>query len=71
MGAVPTVGKVATIARGRGDGFIRETGGDLLYFNRRDVTGPFNDLEVGDRVTFEVIEDTVSGRLAMRVTKKK
>ena len=43
-----------------------------MYFNRRDVTdGTFNDLDVGDAVRFEVIEDTVSGHRAARVAKKK
>ena len=65
-------GQVATITGGRGDGFIRETRGALLYFNRRDVTdGTFNDLDIGDAVTFEVIEDEVSGHRAARVAKPK
>jgi cold shock CspA family protein len=67
-----STGTVATITRGRGDGYIREHRGDLLYFNRRDVIdGGFNDLNIGDRVTFEIIEDKVSGHRAVRVAKKK
>jgi cold shock CspA family protein len=68
----PSTGRIATITRGRGDGFIRERSGERLYFNRRDVIGQgFNDLDVGDAVTFEVIEDHVSGHRAIRVAKKK
>ena len=67
-----STGKVSTITHGRGDGYVRETRGELLYFNRRDVLdGSFNDLNIGDAVTFEVIEDTVSGHRAARVAKKK
>ena len=66
-----STGMVATITRGRGDGYIREHRGDLLYFNRRDVIdGGFNDLNIGDRVTFEIIEDTVSGYRAARVAQQ-
>jgi hypothetical protein len=66
-----STGAIATITRGRGDGHIRETHGDLLYFNRRDVIdGSFNDLNIGDRVTLEVIEDKVSGHRAARVAKQ-
>jgi cold shock CspA family protein len=68
----PATGTVATITRGRGDGFVRESGGELLYFNRRDVVdGSFNDLNISDSVAFEVIEDHVSGHRAARVAKQK
>jgi cold shock CspA family protein len=66
-----STGTIATITRGRGDGHIREKRAGLLYFNRRDVIdGSFNDLNIGDRVTFEVIEDKVSGHRAARVAKQ-
>jgi cold shock CspA family protein len=66
-----TTGTVVTITRGRGDGYIRESRAELLYFHRGDaVGGTFNDLNIGDAVTFEVIEDTVSGPRAVRVAKK-
>jgi cold shock CspA family protein len=65
-------GTIATITRGRGDGYIRETRGELLYFNRRDVVdGNFNDLNIGDAVAVDVIEDRVSGHRAARVIKQK
>ena len=67
-----STGQVATITRGRGDGFIRETRGELLYFHRSDVVdGTFNELNIGDAVTFEVIEDAISGHRAARVAKPK
>ena len=54
-----SAGRVATIMMGRGgDGFIRDENRDLFSFNRGDVLdGAFNDLEVDDAVTFEVIAD--------------
>src|SRR5436309_2171229 len=68
---VPPQGTVATIARGRGSGYVRESRGELLYFNRRDVVdGTFNDLDIGDAVAFEVIEDAMSGHRAARVAKR-
>jgi cold shock CspA family protein len=35
------------------------------------MDGSFNDLEVGDRVAFEAVEDKVSGHRATRVATRK
>ena len=65
-----STGRVA-IRRGRG-GVICHAKADLFYFNRIGVLdGSFNDLNVGDTVTFEVIEEHVSGHRAARVARKK
>ena len=65
-------GRVAILTRGRGNGFIRDAKADLFYFSRSGMLdGSFNDLNVGDIVTFEVIEDHVSGHRAARVARKK
>ena len=66
-----STGAIATIAYGRADGYIRAHRGDLQYFNGRDVIdGGFKDLNIGDRVTFEIIEDKVSGHRALQVARK-
>jgi hypothetical protein len=67
----PSTGRIAAITRGRGDGYIRARG-ERFYFALRDVLHQsFNDLEVGDGVAFEAIEDNVSGHRAVRVEKQK
>ena len=65
-------GKIAKIFVGQGHGFIRLRDREV-YFHRRDVQEGtvFNDLEVGNMVTFELLEDDVSGARALRVAPKK
>ncbi len=66
-------GRIAKILTGQGHGFIRLRDDREIYFHRRDVQDGtiFNDLEVGDTVTFELLEDDVSGARALRVAPKK
>ena len=67
-----STGRVATITRGHGNGIIRDDHRDLFYFRRHDVLdGAIDVLRVGDAVTFEVIEDSVSGHRAAHVARKK
>jgi cold shock CspA family protein len=72
---VPTSGRVSKMMFGQGHGFIRLKQGRDVYFHRSDMQegNAFNDLEVDDAVTFELLEDAVSGARALRVrpTKKK
>ncbi len=67
----PMNGRITHIVRGQGHGFIRVRGDRNIYFHRGDVQDGtrFNDLEVGDAVLFELLEDQISGPRALRVTR--
>jgi cold shock CspA family protein len=54
---------------GQGHGFIRQTSDRKVFFHRSDLCEgtSFHDLAVGDRVTFELFEDVISGPRALRV----
>ena len=67
----PESGRIIRILVGQGHGFIRLAGGREVFFHRGDVPEPvaFNDLQVGDPVSFELLEDPVSGARALRVTR--
>jgi cold shock CspA family protein len=63
-------GVVIRIVRGQSHGFIRTTEDREVFFHRADVTlSSFNDLATGDRVTFRLTDDTVSGPRATHVRK--
>ena len=66
-------GKITRIMVGQGHGFIGLRDDREIYFHRSDSKQgtAFNDLRVGDIVTFELLEDPVSGARALRVTRKK
>jgi len=66
---IPSTGRIARILVGQGHGFIRLRDDREVYFHRSDSKDgtAFNDLRVGDRVTFELLEDAVSGARAVRV----
>jgi cold shock CspA family protein len=68
-GGQPTTGKIVRIVRGQNHGFIREAGGREVFFHRADVTGKFIDLEPGDVVSCELVEDRISGVRAVLVKK--
>ena len=63
------VGRILKLFIGQTYGSIRLSDGRAVFFHRSDVQEgtAFNDLQVGDRVTFELIEDAVSGARALRV----
>ena len=69
----PETGRIARMVIGQGHGFIRLRSDREVFFHRSDLDEgtPFNDLQVGDTVTFELLEDRVSGARALRVTLKK
>jgi cold shock CspA family protein len=54
---------------GKGHGFIRLATDREVFFHRSDMNAgtPFNRLAVGDAVTFELLEDAVSGPRAILV----
>ena len=65
----PAKGRIAKLATGMGHGFIH-AGGREVFFHRVDLSGiKFNDLVVGHAVSFELIEDPLSGPRAIRVRK--
>jgi cold shock CspA family protein len=69
----PATGRIARILVGQGHGFIRLRDDDKVFFHRGDLCEgtAFNDLEIGETVTFELLEDSVSGARAVRVKRKK
>lgn len=68
----PATGRVTRILVGQGHGFIRLRDDRQVYFHRGDLRQGtlFNDLQVGDTVAFEVLEDSVSGARALRVMRR-
>ena len=62
----PATGRIAKILIGQGHGFIRLRDDREIFFHRGDVREgtAFNDLHIGDTVTFELLEDSVSGARA-------
>jgi cold shock CspA family protein len=67
-GAVST-GRIAKLLIGQSHGFIRVANGREIYFHRSDLEDgiSFNDFALGDVVSFELLEDAVSGARALRV----
>ena len=66
----PSTGRIVKLFVGQGYGFIRLTDEREIFFHRSDIRDglSFNDFVVGDVVTFELLEDAVSGARALRVT---
>ena len=69
----PATGRITKILVGQGYGFICLRDGREIYFHRGDLREgtAFNDLRVGDTVTFELLEDSVSGARALRLVRAK
>jgi cold shock CspA family protein len=61
-----TTGRVKSLTRGQGCGMISAADGDV-FFHKADFKGEFFDLQVGDRVVFELLNDTISGKRAQNV----
>jgi len=70
---IPGTGRIVKMLTGQGHGFIRLPSAREVYFHRADLKEGtvFNDLRVGDAVKFDLLEDTVSGARAVRVTRQK
>jgi cold shock CspA family protein len=62
-------GCISKLLVGQGHGFIRLTNRRQVFFHRRDLRAgtSFNELAVGDPVTFELIDDPISGARAVSV----
>jgi len=57
---------------GQGHGFVRLASGREIYFHRSDLEDgiSFNDFAIGDPVSFELLEDSVSGARALKVKRR-
>jgi cold shock CspA family protein len=68
----PATGRIAKILIGQAHGFIRLRDDREIFFHRGDLREgtAFNDLQIGDAVAFELLEDSVSGARALRVKRK-
>ena len=69
----PSSGRIITLMLGQGHGFIRLTNDRKVFFHRSDLFEgtSFADLAVGNRVTFELLEDAISGPRALRVERRR
>ena len=58
---------------GQSHGFIRLEESREVYFHRGDLAEgtSFNDFTIGDVVSFELLEDSVSGARAVRVRRRR
>ena len=67
----PATGRIARLLVGQGHGYIRLRDNREVFFHRSDLREDtaFNHLQVGDAVTFELLEDAVSGARALRVAR--
>jgi hypothetical protein len=67
---VPAHGRIVRLQIGQGHGFIRLADDREIYFHRADLLEgtSINDLDVGDDVTFRLLDDSVSGARALSVT---
>ena len=61
-----TKGRIKALTRGQASGIISTADGDV-FFHKADFQGKFWDLNVGDRVSFELLNDTISGPRAQNV----
>ena len=68
---VAATGRITRLFVGQLYGFIRVRNGREVFFHRSDLkdVSTFNTLQVGDVVTFELIDDRVSGARAVRVAR--
>ena len=63
-----TTGRIARLSHGRLCGVIRASDGQNVFFHGRDLEDArYNDVKVGGSVSFELIDDPVSGPRAARV----
>jgi cold shock CspA family protein len=62
-------GRISKLFVGQGHGFIRLAGERDVFFHRTDIREgqSINDFAIGDRVTFELLEDQISGARALQV----
>ena len=62
------LGQIKSFVRGQGTGYIRDQLGRDVFFHKGDVLDKgYNDLKIGAAVSFDVIEDPISGARAQRI----
>jgi cold shock CspA family protein len=66
-------GRISKLYVGQAYGFIRMPRDREVYFHRSDLQEgvSFNHFEIGDAVTFELLEDAVSGARALNVKRQR
>lgn len=69
----PRSGPIVKLVLGQGHGFIRLADGRSVFFHRSDLREGirFGDLTVGEILTFEVLEDPISGPRALRIERRR
>ena len=67
-----TIGRIVKIQRGLKHGYVLAADREV-YFHRADLEEGvnFNDLQIGDRVSFELFDDSASGPRALHLAKLK
>ena len=70
---IPATGRISKLFVGQGHGFIRLENDAEVFFHRSDVDDgtSINDLAIGDLVTFERLDDVVSGARALSVRRRR
>ena len=65
-------GRIAKLFVGQCYGFIRSVDDRDIFFHRGDIHEgtSFNDFAVGDDVTFELLEDRISGPRALDIQRR-
>lgn len=61
-----------TLVLGQGHGFIRLADRRSVFFHRSDLREGtrFGDLTIGEVLTFELLEDPISGPRALRIERR-
>ena len=69
----PATGTIVKLMFGQGHGYIRLADRRDIYFHRGDVAEgtPFNEFAVGDKLSFELLEDKFSGPRALSVRRSR
>jgi hypothetical protein len=70
---VPDTGRIVKLFVGQGHGIIRLADDREIYFHRADMKEgtSINDVSVGDVVSFDRLDDRISGARALHVVRRK
>jgi len=61
-------GRITQLSHGRLCGLIRASDRQVVFFHARDLEGArYNDLKIGGSVSFELIDDRISGPRAAAI----
>ena len=66
----PICARIVRLAHGQSYGYLRAADDRDVFFHRADTRDEFKGYEIGDVVTFELLEDRLSGPRAIRVRRK-